>query len=80
MNVATAPTSITFARPARTPGTAITIAVASAAKDPSFSDECVASTVKTTHGISARKMPLPPPLGSALSLLLDDMEVSFRLT
>jgi hypothetical protein len=62
------------------PGTAITIAAASAAKDPSFSEECDASTVKTTHGISAMKMPLPPPLGCALSLLFDDMEVSLRLT
>ena len=55
------------------------IAVASAASDPIFSVACEASTVNTIHGISAIKMPLPPPLGSALSFLVDDMKVSSRL-
>ena len=80
MNVTTAPTSSSLGRPARTLRPAITIAAASAASDPIFSVACEASTVNTIHGISAIKMPLPPPLDSALPLLLDDMEFSFRLT
>src|ERR1700757_2776804 len=45
MNVTTAPTSSSLGCPARTLRAAITIAVASAAKDPIFSVECDASTV-----------------------------------
>src|SRR6201986_307715 len=77
MNVTTAPTSSSFGRPARTLRAAIQIAAASAASDPIFSVACAASTVNTIHGISAIKMPFPPPPVSALSLLLDDMKVSF---
>src|ERR1700739_1940801 len=53
MNVTTAPTSSSLGRPERTPGTAITIAAASAASDPIFNVACEASTVNTIQGISA---------------------------
>ena len=65
MNVTTAPTSSSFGRPARTPGTAITIAIPSAASDPNFNVECETSTVNAIQGISAMKIPLPPELDSA---------------
>src|SRR6201985_212379 len=78
INVTTAPSSSNRGRPARTPRPAITIAVASAASDPIFSVACEASTVNTIHGMSAMKMPLPPPLGSAVRLSFEDIEVSFR--
>jgi len=79
MNVTTAPTSSSLGRPLRTPGSAIPTAAASAANDPSCRLECATSTVNRSHGISAMKIALPPALGSALSHLLDDMTVSFRL-
>ena len=74
MNVTTAPTSSNLGRPARTLRPAITIAVARAASDPIFSVACEASTVNTIHGISAIKIPFPPPLDSPLPLLVDDMD------
>src|SRR5579884_174515 len=77
VNVTTAPTSSSFGRPLRTPGTAITAAATSAAIDPSLSVECATSTVNKIQGTSAMKIPFPPALGSALSLLVDDMNVSF---
>ena len=80
MNVMIAPTSSDFGWPLRIPGIAITTAAASATSDPIFSVACAASTVKMIHGISAIKIPLPPALGSALSLLVEDMKFSFRLT
>src|ERR1700733_12771666 len=80
MKVATAPSSNDFGCPLRIPGSAITTAVPSASNDPSFRVECATSTVNTIHGISARKIPFPPELRSAFSLLVDDIEFSFRLT
>jgi hypothetical protein len=79
MNVTTAPTSSSLGWPVRTPGSAIATAAASAANDPSCRLECATSTVNRIHGISAMKIPLPPALGSALSLSFDDLTVSFRL-
>ena len=41
------------------PGAAITPAASSAATAPSFTDSCVTRNEKSTHGISATKMPAP---------------------